>query len=325
MLGHVTMAINTGCNNSCIWCYDKMNQKQDINMSDQTFDRALSLIKQAGCKHITFLGGEPTLHSHLPTFVRKAAANSIDSVIISNGSGYSEAFLDAIEDIKHTVVLNIAIQGATSFTHDKVTNNQGSFEKLLNGIDLAKSRGFEMGAIMTLCTANVHELTSVFQLLEDAGIDGLLINYAQPPINVLYFENDYLTIAKFSEQIAASILSGVRSLNITVGPPLPLCRLSPLLREMAKTKKIYLNSGCPLVKGHAITIAAEGSILLCSHLTEVKTGNINDLGNIEAFNSLLAEIDIQIWKNVQKYPMEDCNTCKENEQCFGGCPLLWIR
>jgi radical SAM protein with 4Fe4S-binding SPASM domain len=324
MIDYVSMAISTKCNNSCIWCYGKAAQKLDIDMSNQTFDCALSLLKQAGCKRLTFLGGEPTLHSNLTDFIHKAADNSIDSVIVSNGSGYSDTFLNSIEDVKDMVTLNISIEGATADIHDRVTNKQGSFEKLLYGIKTAQSKGFDIAAIMTLCKSNMQDLANVICLLEDIKVDGMLINFANRPLNANYSDDEYLSIAEYSKQVAIAV-SAAHSLNISVGPPLPLCCLSPLFREMLNTGKIHHNSGCQLLFGRAITIDAEGNILLCNHLTEVKTGNINKIRSIEELQSFLENVAAQTRKSIQKYPLNKCNKCKENVNCFGGCPLLWLK
>ena len=322
MLKNVSMAINTKCNNRCIWCYDKASQKQDFDMSDQTFDTALSLIKQAGCEHLTFLGGEPTLHPKLSNFVHRAAVNELDSAIVSNGSGYSDLFLGAVEDVKKSVILNISIEGATAKTHDEITKTKGSFEKLLSGIQSAKSKNFGIAAIMTLCKANMYELTDVITLLEEMQVKAMLINFANPPLNVSYDESVYLTVEEFSEQIATSVKDITYSIDIAVGPPLPLCQLSSAFRKMLNEKKIHLNNGCQLLFGNSITIDPTGNILLCNHLTEVKTKNINNISNIEEFQAFLTDIDFQTRKKLQKYPFKKCNKCDESDKCFGGCPLL---
>jgi len=319
------MAINTKCNNSCIWCYGKASQEWDLDMSDQIFDAGLSLLKQAECKRLIFLGGEPTLHPKLSDFVKKTATSGLILTIVSNGSHYSDSFLTTIEDVKQNVTLNVSIEGATAEVHDKVTKTKGSFEKLLNGVRCAKNKGFKIAAIMTLCSENMHELAGVLNLLEDMQVKSMLINFANPPLNVSYDKSIYLTIKQFSEQIATSVKNTTNSIDIAVGPPLPLCQLSPLFKEILNEKKIQLNNGCQLLFGKGITIDAIGNILLCNHLTEVKTSNVNSVANIEEFQMLLTNIDVQARKNLQKYPLEKCNKCEENTNCFGGCPLLWLK
>lgn len=325
MLRYTAMAINTKCNNSCIWCYGKANQMLNLEMSDQIFDATLSLLKQANCKRLIFLGGEPTLHSKLSDFVHKSAMAGFDLTIVSNGSHYSDGFLADIEDVKEKITLNVSIEGATAETHDKITKKKGSFNKLLNGIKSAKKRKFNIAAILTLCSVNMHELEDVINLLENMQFDAMLINFANPPLNVFCDNSIYLTVNKFSEQIAISVKNIAYSMDITVGPSLPLCQLSPMFKEMINEKKIHLNNGCQLLFGKAITIDPIGNILLCNHLTEVTTGNINDIANIKEFQLFLTNLDIHARKELQKYPLKKCNKCKESTTCFGGCPLLWLK
>jgi radical SAM protein with 4Fe4S-binding SPASM domain len=325
MLEYASLAINTKCNNSCIWCYDKVSQNHDFDMSERIFDKALSLLKQANCKYLTFLGGEPTLHPKLSDFIHKTATNGLISIVVSNGSGYTDNFLNSIECIKSEVVLNVSIEGATAETHDKITKNEGSFEKLLSGLNLAKSRNFDVATIMTLCSANMYELTDVINLLEGLKIKSILINYANPPLNATYHKSDYLTIKQFSEQVALSVKNITYSIDIAVGAPLPICQLAPMFREMLNKKKIHLNNGCQLLFGRAITINSNGKILLCNHLTEVETGNINNIADVHDFQAFLTNIDLQVRKKLQKYPFKKCNQCEKNKECFGGCPLLYLK
>ncbi len=316
------MAINTKCNNSCIWCYGKATQNRNFDMSIRTFERALSLIKQTDCKRIIFLGGEPTLHPHLVDFIHEAVANQIYCTIVSNGSGYSSEFLSSIENVKNMVTLNVSIEGAIAEIHDKITNKLGSFQKLLNGIKVARNKDFDIWSIMTLCRHNKYDLENVICLLESMGINNMSINFANKPFNVDYSDEDYLTIAEFNDVIT---LSNTHSMQITVSPSLPLCYLSPKFRELLKIGKIKLNNSCQLLFGNAFTIDAKGDILYCNHLTEIKAGNINNITCERQLHEFLKNMEIQVKKTLQKYPFEKCNSCNENLACFGGCPLLWIK
>ena len=259
MLNHVSMAINTKCNNSCIWCYAKATQKQSLDMSDETFGKVLSLIKQTSCKYLTFLGGEPTLHPKLVDFIHKAAINNLDSVIVSNGSGYSNSFFTSIEDVKDKITLNISIEGATANIHDNITKKRGSFNMALNGIKLAKDKNFNIAATITLCKSNMQDLGNVIHILKDMGINSMLINFANRPLNAVYEESIYLSIKEFSKQIAISVKNVEHSLDISVGPPLPWCQLSPLFKELLNENKIHLDDGCQLLFGQGVTIDFEGN------------------------------------------------------------------
>lgn len=321
MINYVTMAINTRCNNSCIWCYGKSVRERDFNMSVKTFEKALSLIKLSNCKQIIFLGGEPTLHPYLVDFIHEAIANQIYCIVVSNGSGYSLDFLDSIEDVKDMITLNVSIEGSTAEIHDKITNKPGSFQKLLNGIEAARSKNFDIIAIMTLCRDNKHDLGNVFCLLKSMGIDRMSVNFANKPLNVTYSDEDYLTIAEFEEAVT---VSRIDSMQITVSPSLPLCSLSLEFQKILGTGKVQLNNSCQLLFGKAFTIDAKGNILYCNHLTEVKTGNINDITNLAKLNKSLKDMEMRAKNALQKYPLEKCNKCDKNLICFGGCPLLWI-
>jgi radical SAM protein with 4Fe4S-binding SPASM domain len=315
------MNINTKCNNACIWCYDKASRKNEVDMSMQTFNKILYLLKGCGCNQIAFFGGEPTLHPQLSKFVSKATIENFYSVIVSNGAGYSESFLDEIEEFKNRVTLNISIEGSCAKIHDDITKRRGSFTTLKHNISLALQKRFKVVALTTLCRTNADNLSQISELLADMGIGDWLINFASYPLNVSYVEEDYLSISEFSEIIASSITPQIFDrLKISVGPPLPQCMLSPSFKQMGS--QLQLKRSCQLLSSDSISIDASGNILPCLHLAGVVMGNINNFDSIDCFKTFLSAIDNEVRIPMCKYPKIECNECEENKECFGGCPLL---
>ncbi|GHV61509.1 hypothetical protein FACS1894195_2130 [Bacteroidia bacterium] len=326
MIKEAKLVINTACNNACSWCYAQTYQGVKAEMSVEVFDKTLSLLKSAECSNFTFMGGEPTLHKQLPLFVSKAASHGIHSLIVSNGSNFTDTFLAAFENVKESLTLNVSIEGATSITHDKVTQTLGSFDKLQQSVLTATKRKFKIGAIMTLCKENRCDLPNVMALLEKWGVKNLLVNYATYPLNTKYTEANYLTLQEFSESVAKTIgTDGQRALKIKIGPPLPHCMLLPHLHDLMEDNQVHFNNECAVLSGNSIAIDFNGNILTCSHLTDVKFGNIGDFSNAEKFKTFLSSIVDDFRVPLKKYPLKKCNDCSSNEVCFGGCPMLWLQ
>lgn len=324
MIDCANILTNTECNNSCIWCYAMSTLQSGQSMSEDTFRTVLSRLGAVGCKSIVFTGGEPTLHPLLPVFIRKALlTKGIEQVhIVSNGSGFTDKFLDSISTYRDAVGLNLSLHGATAHVHDLITRTPGSYDRLLSAIERAQRKGFAVAAQMTLCKANRSDLSGVLHLLEAFEIDRILVNFCSKPVNVEFRAADFLTVREFSEQVARDVCSYAGNTHIHIGPPLPRCELSASFKELLDRGKIRLNAGCGIISDKLI-VDPQGNLLLCSHLPGVTIGNI---GTSEDFPRSLAALDNKFKRPFRKYPLDKCHRCEERQECvMGGCPLLWLK
>ena len=322
MINNATIITNTECNNSCTWCLAKSSLKNTYRMSDDNFDIALSMLKQLGCKYVFFMGGEHTINPMLPTFIKKAVDNNIERIfIISNGSGFTNSFFENIKEYREIIILNVSLHGSMPNIHDSITCSEGSFNSLINGVKLAKEEKFHINIQTTLCYQNQNDMFNVLKLMEILKVSNIFISYCRKPLNTLFNENDFLSIKMFSEKVANLINDYSGNINISVGPLLPICKLSKSFKELLKENRIQFNRGCGIL-GHEVIVDAIGNLLLCTHLDNIILGNINTINN---FSRFIEEIDVKIKQPMRKYPMKKCNNCVDKKLCInGGCPLLWL-
>ncbi len=291
-------------------------------MSDDNFDRVLSMLKQLGCKYVFFMGGEPTLNPMLPTFIKKAIDNNIERIyIISNGSGFTKSFFESIRGYREFLILNVSLHGSTPSIHDGITCTEGSFDSLISGVKLAKEEKFHINIQTTLCQQNQNDMFNVLKLMEALKVGNIFISYCRKPINASFNKNDFLSIKMFSEKVANLINSCSENIKISVGPSLPICKLSKSFVELLKKNRIQFNRGCGIL-GHEVIIDAQGNLLLCTHLDNIVLGNIN---TIDDFTQFIEGIDANVKQPMRKYPMKKCNNCMDKKLCIGGgCPILWL-
>ncbi|GHT51562.1 hypothetical protein AGMMS49982_09340 [Bacteroidia bacterium] len=292
-------------------------------MSDRTFDTTLLMLKQVDCKRVFFMGGEPTLNPMLAYFIQKTVESNIEhAFIISNGGGLTNKFLNSIIEHRSFLTLNVSLHGSTSNIHDSITCTKGSYNSLISGVKLALEKKFHVNIQLTLCQKNQDDLLNVVKLLETLNVRNLFISYCRKPLNAEFNENDFLTINKFSKRIANLVNKYSENINISVGPSLPICKLSKSFKELLKGDKIMFNRGCGLL-GHEVIIDPLGNLLLCNHLDNITLGNIN---TIDKFPQFIEEIDKTVKQSMRRYPMKKCNNCVDKGLCVnGGCPLLWLK
>ena len=93
------------CNLKCTFCYAGFPEARKA-MPTADAKRVIDLLADAGTEKITFVGGEPTLHPHLPELVRHAAGLGLTTCIVTNGARLLQV-LDAAPGAVHWVGLSV--------------------------------------------------------------------------------------------------------------------------------------------------------------------------------------------------------------------------
>lgn len=171
------------CNLRCSYCYHQGIRHDEIQiMNDKTL---LSVIRAARglARQIDFLwhGGEPTLASI--DFYRRAvsyqreflAGHKIQNIIQTNGILLTEEWAEffAQEDF----FVSITLDGPEDLHNANriFSNGQGSFEKVLRGIELIKRRQ-KVGILCILSTTNVDHPERIYQFMKEVGNRGFEVN-----------------------------------------------------------------------------------------------------------------------------------------------------
>jgi len=83
------------CNMRCSFCFAKFNCiNKHLSMKDTFF--LIEELAKAGTEKISFAGGEPTLYEWLPEVITHAKKCGLTTMLITNGSGLSEYFLNSM-------------------------------------------------------------------------------------------------------------------------------------------------------------------------------------------------------------------------------------
>ncbi len=93
------------CNFTCRFCYAGFPAARTA-LPLAAAKRLIELLAEAGTEKITFVGGEPTLHPHLPALVRHAASLGLTTCIVTNGANLLKV-LDEAPGAVHWVGLSV--------------------------------------------------------------------------------------------------------------------------------------------------------------------------------------------------------------------------
>lgn len=323
MIKSATIELNTCCNQSCVWCYNKSRLDASHQISEKTFDNILINLVENDCHNLILIGGEPTLHPFLPHFIIKAIEAGISKVfIVSNGCHIHDDFFSVLKNHQSNVIVNVSIHGSKKEIHEKLTQTPDSFDALISNINAYHKHGFVVNAQTTVCKSNQNDILRILYVLEDNDIKNVLFNYCMRPIGANIDCDEFISVNEFCECIYETVnnylyLGGV---HIDVAPYMPKCITTAKFQELIDKERININYGCRFNKNR-ITFDPCGNILLCLHLPDLIMGNIDNIDNLSTF---LQEINAKV-NSYRRYPTSRCNDCNSISDCFGGgCPVLWL-
>jgi len=108
----VNWHITLWCNLACRYCFQQNSdrlapQGPRLAVTVAEAFRILDALWNAGCRKITFAGGEPTLVPDLPALIRHAWALGMNVMIVTNGTGVTDEFLNEVRGCLTAVKLSI--------------------------------------------------------------------------------------------------------------------------------------------------------------------------------------------------------------------------
>ena len=178
---HIQWHITNLCNFRCKHCYQEdFSDKNDLDSSAlrRVANHLLQGVEawgKAACIHLT--GGEPLLKPELVPLLEFLDQKPVveELGIITSGLPVNQQVLNRLGRVSKLMKVKISLDGPDEETHG-ATRRKGTFEKVLQRISLIKEAGrFETILMFTLTKRNAHSLSSLLDLCQELGIDGLIL------------------------------------------------------------------------------------------------------------------------------------------------------
>jgi len=108
------------CNFNCKTCIEKEIKKKQVYLSLSKCVRILCDLRDCGCQHLKFYGGEPTLHPEFDSLLRLSSQLGFNILLVTNGSKLGEEQnFNAIVDGKNQIHVRLSLDANSSETHCK--------------------------------------------------------------------------------------------------------------------------------------------------------------------------------------------------------------
>ncbi len=233
-----SIEITNNCNSNCIYCYNSLRSKSQLNLSD--FIKILNILDKNDIFQIKLSGGEPTMHTQFLEFSNQLSKFKFNNSLVTNLLIDDVKIIDSINTNFNRV--GISIDGPEKI-HDKL-RGKGSFKKIMSVLPKIK---IEKIMYVTISKINCDHLKSIIKLAEKLNFAGVVFLIYKPQGHQiknkykleltksdvdLFFKNIIFIKKKSKLNISYhdnNCGAGIDLFNIKVNGDVSLCAFSNLL------------------------------------------------------------------------------------------------
>ncbi len=110
----VNWYVTSICNYKCDFCFftdrgfrASLDKPSPLHLTKEQSMKILTMLFEAGTKKITFAGGEPTTYHLLPELIERAKRLGMTTMLVTNGTGLTDSFLDSVTGYLDAVKFSI--------------------------------------------------------------------------------------------------------------------------------------------------------------------------------------------------------------------------
>jgi radical SAM protein with 4Fe4S-binding SPASM domain len=181
---NATIEITQACNIRCLHCYnfDRGGPAPDggpmarpagdcgaPELSAQEILRLLGDLRDAGCLFLSLTGGEVLAHPELFAFLDRARDLNMAVQLLSNGTLLRPGMAARLATYSNLLGVSVSIYGATSETHDGITQAPGSWRRTWAGVDRLRARGVSVRLKLIIMRQNAHEVAAMRAMADARG------------------------------------------------------------------------------------------------------------------------------------------------------------
>ena len=161
------------CNLACAGC-GKIDYPDEILNQRLSYEQCMEAIDECGAPAVSIAGGEPLLHRDMPRIVKGFIAKK-KFVILCTNALLLKKKIDQYEP-NEFFTWSIHLDGDQAM-HDKSVCEDGVYQKAVEAIRLAKSKGFRTQINCTVFQgADPERLAAFFDDMKAIGCDGITIS-----------------------------------------------------------------------------------------------------------------------------------------------------
>lgn len=312
----LSLDITERCNLNCSHCAISENsyrkranelQRNEISFTD--ICRIIDKARQLGCRDIVIGGGEPFLHPDIFKILEIIARNKMHCAILTNGTLLNDDNVSKLAELKFWIsYIRVSLDNADQEKFDTHRGGIGLFEKVKEGINKLKDKGFNLGIGMSLIPSNINEIGDVISLAAEL-VDFVRVVPVMPIGRALKFNIDEDFWVDALSEITKALINLDREYSSEY-MPIP-----------TSFNEIFMKF-CQCCPAGIITctVSSDGYVRICPGmyiLSEEHSWKRHSL--IEIWQDIIQSVMNIRMNYLPNIIKGRCRTCSQFMYCRGGC------
>lgn len=173
------------CNLDCSHCFSERHN-DDGFMDIEILRKVLEQSQDHGVKHISFTGGEPTLHPEFSKILELIDNSGLTYSLVTNGQNFKNIYNILLTFRQNLKSLTFSLDGASAAIHDQLRGH-GAFKRLMKAVSICAVKDIPFTFNMVVTAYNSSELNDAVDLAYRLGSKGIRFCCIIPtPQAVLY-------------------------------------------------------------------------------------------------------------------------------------------
>jgi MoaA/NifB/PqqE/SkfB family radical SAM enzyme len=278
-MARIVVELTNRCNLKCQHCFSgRHGGKDDLPLS--VLRSVLDEARPLGFDHISFTGGDPTLHREFAEVLRLTAEAGYRFGMVTNGQNFAKIYPLLLPYREQLSIITFSLDGATEATHDRL-RGQGSYRRVMQAMSICMLKAIPFSLSMVVTAHNRHETRALAQLGTDLGSRG--VRFSHLLHNWLTSVQNFDLSPSERKEVEAEIweLRDEFPIPVAMAPGYHTSSLFP----------------CGALQLQEINVDCQGNLTKCCHLSghgegagsADKMGNLADISFAAAYQKLVQE------------------------------------
>jgi MoaA/NifB/PqqE/SkfB family radical SAM enzyme len=177
-LARIVIELTNHCNLSCGHCFDERHAATG-ELSLGVLEKVLREAKSCGIDHLSFTGGEPTLHHRFRYIVDRVSQAGYTFSFVSNGTTFPKIYSLLAKHRRSFLGVTFSLDGAREQTHDQL-RGKGSYRRVMRAASICVLKELPFTFNMVLTAENRSEVSDMVSLAERLGSAGVRFGHLMP-------------------------------------------------------------------------------------------------------------------------------------------------
>lgn len=155
------------CNLRCWFCYNEQSKKR-IDADFENIKQILRDMKQAGCKEVTYLGGEPTIYKYFWETLEYANILEYDQCFVTNGQIIDDIFAEKLSKYGG-IEVGISFHSIKEEVQNTIAKSPNSYNRILEAIKYLEMHNIRWYSQTSLVKDNYLEIEEMHRFLNRVG------------------------------------------------------------------------------------------------------------------------------------------------------------